>query len=157
MELESYKSEARSCRNIQRGTVNSGWGMGSSSLHLEGRQGYSFLPRKSAERHATHCSFDKNSVGPRASMAKISCVSRMLVRQALVQRVYMENKRNTILNALSLQWINPHILEISQFRSPLFLGFSPHLLGRTLVETCGWLFIILLLSWCAYQILPHTR
>ena len=134
MELESYKSEARFCRNNQQGTVNSGWGMAAVfTLGGKARFTHSF-PGKSAERHATHCSFDKNWLGPGQVCVKISCVSRMLVRQALVQRAHTENKRNTILNALSLQWINPHISEISQFISPLFLGFSPHLL---LAELCG--------------------
>ena len=154
MELGSYKSEARSWRNTWPDAVNSGRGM-AAGFTLRGKARLThWLPGKSAERHATHCSFDKNWLGPGQVCVKTSHVS---VKQALVQRVCTENKRNTILSGLSLQWINPHTLETSQFISPLFLGFSPHLLLAAFVERCGWLFIILLLSWCAHQILPPTR
>lgn len=158
MELESYKSEARSCRNIQRGTVNSGWGMAAVfTLGGKARFTHSF-PGKSAERHATHCSFDKNLLGPGQVCVKISCVSRMLVRQALVQRVHMENKRNNILNALSLYELIPTFWK---FLSSDLHCFWVSLLTSLLAELCGdmWLTVYYPLS-CPGVLIrfcPHTR
>ena len=120
-----------------------------------------WLPGKSARRHATHCSFDKKWLGPGQVCAKISHMSRMLVKQALVQRQCTENKRNTILSGLSLLWIKPHILETSRLISPPFLGFSPHLFLGASVERSGWLFIILLPSggltrFCPYKMMGRV-
>lgn len=125
--------------NTPPGAVNSGRGM-AAVFTLGGKARLThWLPGKSAGRRATHCSFDENWPGPGQVCAKISHVSRILVKQALVQRERTENKRNAILSGLSLQWINPHILETSQLISPLFLGFSPHLFLGAFVGRSGWL------------------
>ena len=161
MELGSHRSEAKSGSNTPPGAVNSGRGMAAvSTLRGEARVTH-WLPVKSAGRHATHCSFDKNWLGPGQVCAKISHVKSMLVKQALVQGERTENKRNAILSGLSLLWIKPHILETSQLISPPFLGFSPHLLLGASVERSGWLFSILLLSggltrFCPYKMMGRV-